>query len=609
MTATQPHPPATQAIAPAKSEWRLCLWLVVILGGAYALLQNGYWAAGPDTSFYISVARSLALGRGFVFNGGAVARIPPGWPMLLAGAMRISGAFGFLNLVPMVCLLGASVMWYWILRRIAPPRRAFQAVLLSGFVYSWYTSSIQLRSEAFFCLVLCGAILTALAISEGKAQAWRITLLILLSILAVNIRYAGIAGLAIIAGALLSGQRRLAFSRQLVALMLTIGLTAGSFAYTRYILEHVLPPKSAGGEVRAHDDYDQREEKPAMVAIVGHGGPLVYIVQALFAGQWTADVLWMPFHIGVTSVPIALAVNAFGWFLLVVYFAYAWRLARSFQFLLLGAALYSGAIIARWSVVNPRYLVPVAPLILLGVWMGFEHLGQTLRRPAAARLFRFGAGMFVATLVLCNGLLFVIDVAVARSPRLYEWYNAGEVSQLLETARAINALNPKDGEVAVNGQIINLNRARPNGFAMRGLVMLTDRGINVIFNKVDPHKLGPKGPRKKTPKASATKNPASASMNHGAARLIADEIGEGNPRSPALVKYASAHGIVYYAYKPPGSLWHAWHFKMTWLQRKLTKKAPPARAAWELYQLKNGKFEPLPIPPLNESWPRRVPGL
>src|SRR5678815_1689521 len=79
-------------------------WLIgtAILAVAYLLLQNGKFVSGPDTAFYNSVARNLALGRGFNFNGAVVGRIPPLWPALLAAGMKVSGSFALLNILPMV---------------------------------------------------------------------------------------------------------------------------------------------------------------------------------------------------------------------------------------------------------------------------------------------------------------------------------------------------------------------------------------------------------------------------------------------------------------------------------------------------------------------------
>src|SRR4051812_24019789 len=154
-------------------EWKYCLGAVAVLFAAYLLLQNGKWVSGPDTAFYISVARNLALGRGFIFNGAVVGRIPPIWPSILALGMKFSTSFWFLNLLPMIGLLGGAGFWYWILRRFTSARAAMGIVVLSGILFFTYTSAVQLRTEGMFCLVFAPAVLVAMQIGEGKNISWR----------------------------------------------------------------------------------------------------------------------------------------------------------------------------------------------------------------------------------------------------------------------------------------------------------------------------------------------------------------------------------------------------------------------------------------------------
>src|SRR5437867_4331945 len=96
----------------ARADWKYWLIGMGILAVAYLLLQNGKWVSGPDTAFYVSVARNLALERGFNFNGAVVGRIPPLWPAVLGAGMKVSTSFAFLNLLPMIFLLGGMGVWY-----------------------------------------------------------------------------------------------------------------------------------------------------------------------------------------------------------------------------------------------------------------------------------------------------------------------------------------------------------------------------------------------------------------------------------------------------------------------------------------------------------------
>src|SRR3954468_25013111 len=130
----------------ARGDWTYWSIGMVILGVAYVLLHNGKWQSGPDTAFYISVARNVASGKGFVFNGAVVGRIPPLWPAVLAAGMKVSTSFAFLNWLPMIFLLGAMGVWYWVLRRLSSARGALAGMVLSGILFFTYSASMQLRT-------------------------------------------------------------------------------------------------------------------------------------------------------------------------------------------------------------------------------------------------------------------------------------------------------------------------------------------------------------------------------------------------------------------------------------------------------------------------------
>src|SRR4051794_3235314 len=82
-----------------RTAWRVWAILVVGIAALYFLMFNPYWVPGGDSELYIAVARSLATGKGYSFNGHFVSICPPGWPLLLAGLMKISPTFGFFKIV------------------------------------------------------------------------------------------------------------------------------------------------------------------------------------------------------------------------------------------------------------------------------------------------------------------------------------------------------------------------------------------------------------------------------------------------------------------------------------------------------------------------------
>src|SRR6185295_2214837 len=119
------------------SDRKYLLILLAILAIFYGLLIGPHLSAGPDTSYYISIARSILNGRGFEFNGKAVGRAPPGWPLVLAGAMKVSSSFVFLGALNTALLMVSAGFWYRILRRLMTPGRALASMLICGGLFLW----------------------------------------------------------------------------------------------------------------------------------------------------------------------------------------------------------------------------------------------------------------------------------------------------------------------------------------------------------------------------------------------------------------------------------------------------------------------------------------
>jgi hypothetical protein len=604
-------PPLGGAPLPVAASWSLrgewkywgtALGALLVL---YLLLQHGLWAAGPDTAFYISIARDLAQGRGYTFGLVSVARAPPLWPLLLAGAMKISASFAFLNLVPMALILGSAAMWYCILRRLVDARRAMWAVLLCGMLFPWYSATTQLRSEALFCALLAGATLVGHQIGEGRAQWWRIALLCLLSMAMVGTRYAGLPAFAIVAAAVLWNQRRLEFNRQWLAAAIALVLTAATFVGVREGLKRLPNPQpeipwvGPGGE-----GGESVLEQDGPIAVVGRLGPLSYLLQFLRAGQWTAGLLWMPLHVAVSNVHLGLLVNLFGWTLLAAYGAGLLAGVRRRQWLLSGTALYCAAVITRWGVVNPRYLMPVAPLILVGIWQGLAIAAATAGRPRLASLLRLAAPTFLTSLALCNLGLWSVDAWIARSGRFYHYYMAGELEELVSAARFLRTVPLRHGEVGVSERFFNLNRSRPNGFAMRGLVMLIGRDVRPV-----PNRYGDEGQRRAgTARRAAAPPPGSSGAQRRKYSELARLITTGEA-DEHLVNFAQFMQIRYYLYRPPASPWRAWHFRLPWLQRLVTGQTDiPESPGWELYEIRDGRAIRIDLPPA-DRWPTHVPGM
>ncbi len=224
-----------QTVGTSERPWKPGLLLVLILAVLYALLQNGQWVPISDADLYIAAARSIAHGQDFIFNGLPVRASPPGWPLFLAGEMRISGSFWFLGIVQMTLMLGAMLLFYRVLLRLAAPRWAFTACLIVGMVSPAYHRTFMLYTEPLFCLLFAGAVLLALQINEGRPSGRRIAALLALCAAATTVRTAAVLLVPVVAGALLAGQGRPRRDRLWVTAGLMVVLTLGTFLTLRYM--------------------------------------------------------------------------------------------------------------------------------------------------------------------------------------------------------------------------------------------------------------------------------------------------------------------------------------------------------------------------------------
>ena len=566
-----PHqPPIPPCFTAQPGEWKHCLAAMLLLWLAYLLIENALWHPGPDTAYYISVSRSLAQHGTFTFNGLPVGKIPPLWPLLLAAAMKLSASFRFLNLIPAAFLVGASGFWYYVLRRFASPGKSLGAVLLSGLLFYWYSAAVDLRSEGLFCFLLAAALLLAMQFAEGRQQAWRIAIVAFLCALMVCVRWAGLTAVFPVAAAMAAGQLKPRLNRQCIGVAIVILSTIGSFLILRHTLA-ALPGMSGRPMRQADPDFGAGEDMDgapivSMQAVIDPKGLRDMGGRIAASGKWITSLLWMPMFLGVTSRSVGILTNTVGWLLILLFGCCLYHHAQRRQWLWVGVLLYCVAIVARWAVVNPRYLVPIAPSALLGAWLGIDAVAARFRR--LTKPCKIAAVLFVASIALCNSALWAIDLYITHSPDFYSKYLAGETEQLIAAADYLNSRNVQDGQISVSPYYLNLGRQRPNGQGWRCMHLLTGRGIHVISRKMCT----------------------------------------GEPNK-ALLNWAPTKGIKYYLYRPPVSPWRAHHFRVAWLQRLLTgQKDIPENPSWVLYELTRHNATLIELPKV-PKYPRRVPGM
>lgn len=145
------------------------LFLVVLsVGTLWAYWRIHTYSTGQDPRTYLTLARGIAEGKGLSSLGGAVV---PGWPLLLAGVIRLFGIYAaFWTNVPLFVLLIWVVQmlcadWTGSVRRGAAMAFFAALVLLSGFgnnphylLWAFRQTPMYLTSVfALLCLERAGA--------------------------------------------------------------------------------------------------------------------------------------------------------------------------------------------------------------------------------------------------------------------------------------------------------------------------------------------------------------------------------------------------------------------------------------------------------------------
>jgi hypothetical protein len=546
----------------------------------YGLLQNACWIPSGDSEVYISIARNLARGDGYVFNGQPVAMVPPGWPLAMAILMKITPYFLPLKLFAMSCMIGFFACGYWIVRRFASPNRTVAIILLTAMLSVVYPATYWLISEGLFCVLSAAALLLAMRIGEKRDAWWRIVLMSVLCAAAVSVRWAGVINMLLIAAALLQGELKPRVNRQWIALAICSVLTIGTFFALRHVL--TITPEQAtaaaefggtGEDSGAAGDTDvtltDRQVASQYKLITGTANSDGYGQRLINWGRWFAFLYWQPFRAAVAFHALSLLCNGVGWIVILLLGMTALFAARRRQWLWLALLMYTGGLALNWPNINARYLVPVSFLLTLGIFLAADHLVELARDNALFRRCAAGAlYLFVAVTLLCNLALYALEVSVQRSREVYRAYEAGLHQNLIASAKFLSGQGVADGTVAISSRYQNLGRTRSSPYALRAMTMLTGKAMVPV-----PFKLT-------------------------------------GPPSTALRRWLFNHHIDWYVYEPPVSPWRIGHLRMAWVEQKLTGVPPPLedQAGFKLYRVDDDKMPEVQPPPTGR-WPTRVPGL
>jgi len=280
-------------------------------------------------------------------------------------------------------------------------------------------------------------------------------------------------------------------------------------------------------------------------------------------------------RLGQSNALIGLFSLIIGWAILIPLLVQGWRAAWSMQWIWVAILVYSFALALNWPRANARYIVPIAPLIVLGVFKFFQIVRERFPTKNVANVSNVLLGYFIASILLCNGALYGCDVWAAHSNNFYETYEAGLNRDLIYASHWLNEHPPKDGQIALCEKYVNLGRVGFSRMGLRATTMLTGKAIVAT-------------PRRYTRNGDPRSNPYFLAW----------------ARSPEI-------GVKYVLFQADVSPWRLFHFRVPWLQEAMTgEPAVDTGAGWRLYEIPPSGDECIrvSVPPA-PNWPTRVPGM
>lgn len=334
--------------------WMWCILVVAVLV-VYALSYSPHWWIGEDSALYLNLARNLARGDGYTIAHQPHTTVPPGLPGILGVLMRAGvQEVWALNLLMLAVSLCVICMTYLLLRTLVHSHWAAILTVSLAFTKHMVELSGQLLTEfPAMLLTLTALVILSKGLSDNSWRRWWPVGALLLTA-SVWFRLASIP-LVIGAGAglLLSGWR----TNRRHAVM-TVGVMAGCllatviFFYIYYRNNH--PPSAASYAWRVEALVHGRMNHIASLLFASHQFSRLVIAQRMPA---IVSLLLL-------VVPVLLAAIR--------------RLRRGDWLIVMATLCYVGGIIVLSEKPRTRYLVLVAPMLLLLLIEGYCRIATLL---------------------------------------------------------------------------------------------------------------------------------------------------------------------------------------------------------------------------------------
>ncbi|MDB5319087.1 MAG: hypothetical protein JWN40_718 [Phycisphaerales bacterium] len=395
-------PMAGDDARPVARKW-LWFWAGAVTL-MYALLWSPQWYPLSDSSLYLSLGRSVALGRGLTVMGDPVRLVPPLTPLFIGMLIKMGAGIGVIQAAMIVLMLVSHALCFLTLRRWTNERLALAATLASALSYWVFANAFTIMSEPLCVALMWGGFLALSHVTLESPRRW--VLLIAACVLLVLAAANRDAIFCLLPGPLLAvlirARRGGRWSRESMAWAALFVVVFGSWFLYRYppkFLVGMLTPRNKlvtttqsttaptanqpalaiNPEFEAEPEATVREGRYQAKWMNGVKRDFKHMLTEppVLGGRWVCEGMVMA-SVGVFDSKVE-GLKVFGTTAALIAFVLAIAggiiLLRRGHWWVVGPAMYFAFIWLQWGTrIKPRYMVPIAPVLFLFVWSGLTWL-------------------------------------------------------------------------------------------------------------------------------------------------------------------------------------------------------------------------------------------
>lgn len=366
--------------------------VIALLGAFYLGTVQSLFTFDHDMSLYLGLARSMARGEGFVFNGTFNEQVPPGLPVLLAPVAAVASVRDvsvFQSVVALFGILALYLTWAWAraANRPFPWLTALVVALIPGF-YSAATGRVY--AEVPYMVASLAVLWWAERAVNPAGRALKPVTIAAVALCAVAVPALRTVGIAlptalVIAALHDSIRRRHSGLRTTDWRLAACTVAAASFAFI-LVWSRVVAAKASGvfGGGFAPSYMAHLTLRNAQVPDSGTISvpelvlrfPSGILRQSAHAAEMATGISWIsPLWLSPFILLVGVVI-AVGW----------WRTLKREQPLAAWYALLFVAIIAIWPFdEGQRFLVPIAPLLVAFAFDGARPVFDFVAAAAVSR--------------------------------------------------------------------------------------------------------------------------------------------------------------------------------------------------------------------------------